>query len=452
MANIIELSQFDASVYQIETTDPVLGGPNGIANIQAKQLANRTQYLKQQIDNAIVGHDSLADKLQSIVAADEIIAYGSVSVFPLVGEVARVYIALDTNIFYKWSGTEYVNIASGEGGTVSSEIYTDSSSFPTTGEVGKMYFDLATNSFLKWDDTLQEYVNIAADESGGFQYTLPTASNTVLGGVKIDGTTIIIDGSGVISATGSGTGSPISTLEVSTNFSAVDNNRYIVNTSGGVITGTLPLTPDVGTYIEFIDAGETWETNDLIINGNSELINGLNENFICDVSAMKVEMVFVSSAYGWQVSVVAASSASGTSVAISNDTSTNIERYPTFSESTSGTASTIYTSNTKFKYNPSTGQVEAVAFNSTSDARKKTNVVDLEKGLVTVLNMNPKTFELIETGNEGIGFIAQDLMTVLPEVVSADSEGMLSVNYGVIVAVLVNAIKELKSEIETLKG
>mgnify|MGYP000981273891 CR=1 FL=1 len=51
MANITEElnnPQWAAGIYQLETTDPVLGGPNGIANRQAKELAARTQYLKKK--------------------------------------------------------------------------------------------------------------------------------------------------------------------------------------------------------------------------------------------------------------------------------------------------------------------------------------------------------------------------------------------------------------------
>lgn len=50
MANLEEISQWEAGVYQIETTDPVVGGPNGTSNVQGKQLGNRTRYLKDQID------------------------------------------------------------------------------------------------------------------------------------------------------------------------------------------------------------------------------------------------------------------------------------------------------------------------------------------------------------------------------------------------------------------
>lgn len=50
MANVAEVVQYDSGIYQIETTDPVVGGQSGIANVQAKQLANRTAYLKQFAD------------------------------------------------------------------------------------------------------------------------------------------------------------------------------------------------------------------------------------------------------------------------------------------------------------------------------------------------------------------------------------------------------------------
>ena len=55
MTNLPEASDWVAGIYQIEQTDPVLGGPPnletgaGIANVQAQQLAERTAWLKAQI-------------------------------------------------------------------------------------------------------------------------------------------------------------------------------------------------------------------------------------------------------------------------------------------------------------------------------------------------------------------------------------------------------------------
>ena len=51
-----------------------------------------------------------------------------------------------------------------------------------------------------------------------------------------------------------------------------------------------------------------------------------------------------------------------------------------------------------------------------------------------------------------VGVIAQEVEKVLPEVVNTDGDGMKSVDYGKMVGVLIEAIKELKQEIEELKG
>lgn len=52
MANLPENPVFDAGIYQIETTDPVQGGVNGISNRQATALGNRTKYLYDRLVNA----------------------------------------------------------------------------------------------------------------------------------------------------------------------------------------------------------------------------------------------------------------------------------------------------------------------------------------------------------------------------------------------------------------
>jgi hypothetical protein len=50
MANVPESPAWEPGIYQLETTDPVLGGAEGVDNLQAKQLANRTAYLKQSLE------------------------------------------------------------------------------------------------------------------------------------------------------------------------------------------------------------------------------------------------------------------------------------------------------------------------------------------------------------------------------------------------------------------
>lgn len=82
MATLTENASWTAGIYQLETTDPVLGGPDGIDNLQAKQLANRTLWLKGQVEALGDGKQSADATLTALAgvatAADQIIyAVGS---------------------------------------------------------------------------------------------------------------------------------------------------------------------------------------------------------------------------------------------------------------------------------------------------------------------------------------------------------------------------------------
>ena len=50
MANLQETAQWELGIYQLETSDPVMGGADGIDNRQAKQLGNRTLWLKNELE------------------------------------------------------------------------------------------------------------------------------------------------------------------------------------------------------------------------------------------------------------------------------------------------------------------------------------------------------------------------------------------------------------------
>ena len=53
MANLTETNRWEASIYQLETSDPVMGGPNGIDNRAPRELANRTLWLKTELAKAV---------------------------------------------------------------------------------------------------------------------------------------------------------------------------------------------------------------------------------------------------------------------------------------------------------------------------------------------------------------------------------------------------------------
>ena len=143
-------------------------------------------------------------------------------------------------------------------------------------------------------------------------------------------------------------------------------------------------------------------------------------------------------------------SGTGTDITIVADNTTNTWMFPTLAGITSGTLSELRVGNSYLKYNPSTGEAQAFAFNAVSDINAKDNVTGLAYGLDTVNAMRPVSFTYKATGVESIGLIAQEVETLVPEVVSESDTGK-AVNYPALVAVLIKAVQELSAEVEALK-
>jgi hypothetical protein len=98
------------------------------------------------------------------------------------------------------------------------------------------------------------------------------------------------------------------------------------------------------------------------------------------------------------------------------------------------------------------GTVNAANFNTTSDATLKTNVETLSGSLDAVKSLRGVSFDWIENGNSDVGVIAQEVEAVLPDVVSTNDQGIKSVKYGNMVALLIEAMKEQQAQIDELKA
>ncbi len=108
-----------------------------------------------------------------------------------------------------------------------------------------------------------------------------------------------------------------------------------------------------------------------------------------------------------------------------------------------------------------TGDIIANSIAGSSDQRFKTNIFPIANPLQKVLQLRGVTFDWktkdfpsrMFSANRAVGFIAQEVEQVLPEVVQTESttEGYKSVQYDKVVALLVEAIKEQQKQIESLK-
>ncbi len=109
-----------------------------------------------------------------------------------------------------------------------------------------------------------------------------------------------------------------------------------------------------------------------------------------------------------------------------------------------GTSGSIFT----------TGNITVASLTETSDRRLKTNIQPLQNALDNTLKLRGVSYNWIDANKirtNQIGVIAQEVEELYPEFVHTDDKGMKSVNYSQMVAVLIEAVKELNTKIEILE-
>jgi hypothetical protein len=86
---------------------------------------------------------------------------------------------------------------------------------------------------------------------------------------------------------------------VTSSLTVVAKAGYFINTSGGVITATLPSSPTLGDFITFIDYSGTFDTNNLTIARNGKNIQGVAEDLTVSVERAGLTLVFSDNTQGW---------------------------------------------------------------------------------------------------------------------------------------------------------
>lgn len=90
-----------------------------------------------------------------------------------------------------------------------------------------------------------------------------------------------------------------------TNYTAVNNDGVLTNTTGGAFTVTLPTSPSVGNIIVVVDSFSQWGTNNLTIDPTALIKiagNTAGDTLTCDITGITVTLVYTGATYGWNVS------------------------------------------------------------------------------------------------------------------------------------------------------
>lgn len=139
-------------------------------------------------------------------------------------------------------------------------------------------------------------------------------------------------------------------------------------------------------------------------------------------------------------------------VSITNNITTDATFYPVFTSVTTGSIVGANTSSTKLTFNPSSGLLTSTDYNSSSDVTLKENFTQIVNPLDIISQLDGFGFSWKDTKEKSYGLSAQQVETVLPDIVRVRPDGTKGINYLNLIAFLVEGIKDLKEEVRQLKS
>lgn len=275
--------------------------------------------------------------------------------------------------------------------------------------------------------------------ASGSSYSLPLASNSTRGGIKLSGSTQGGTPNGITTTSGR-------TYAVQVNSS----EQAVVN---------VPWTDTNTTYSE-----ATTSTSGLMSSSDKTKLNGLSSNMIksrsskveCDTSSDNITVYAPSAGVNIICKDPIELTVSDEVVAtfnVDSDLHADITLGGGYnnirikSGSSAGSGIVIQADDGV----RITGSVEASGgFFDTSDARVKTNVKEIDASNADKVRL--VEFDRTDKEHHGYGVIAQELEKVYPEMVNTDSEGFKSVNYNELAMVKIKYLEDKVARLEALVG
>jgi len=398
-----------------------------------------------------------AARLPSFV--DDVLEFTNLAGFPTTGETGKLYVALDTNKVYRWSGTTYIFITSGAVDSVagktgvvtlvkadvglgnvdntadSAKSVLEATQLTTARTIGGVSFNGTAN------------INLPGVNTAGNQNTTGTAAN-------VTGTVAIANGgTGETTADGARTNLGATTLGsnifIVTNPSAITFPRFNADNTVSTLSaadfrtaigaGTSSTTGTVTSIAtnNGITGGTITSTGTIELTGQALAFHNLATNGIITRTAADSVAARSIAVSGIGISVSNADGVSGNPTITSNASSGN-------------TASTIVARDASGNF--TAGVISATDFNSTSDENLKTDILTISNPLEKVMSLRGVNFKWKSNNMAAIGLIAQEVEKVIPEAVGGTGD-YKTVSYGNIVGLLIEAIKlqEIRiTELETI--
>ena len=150
-----------------------------------------------------------------------------------------------------------------------------------TGEVTLSGAQTFTNKVITYaDNTLTGVLPTSAIGSTVLGYVAPSTSGNIL---TSNGTTW----TSALPAAGG-----LEYVTKTANYTTIDKEGVLADTSGGAFTVTLPASPDTGAQVVVADPAGNWGTDNLTIGRNGSTISGAAEDLVCDIDSVSVQLVY----------------------------------------------------------------------------------------------------------------------------------------------------------------
>jgi len=210
LANTSKISYTDASAVSLNTAKV------GITPTQATIVANTSGVNTGDQDLSVyqltsakgssngyasLGSDSLVPSSQLPSYVDDVLEFANLASFPVTGEAGKIYVALDTNKTYRWSGSSYIYITSGAVDSVNSQTGVVSLDTGDISENGNLYYTearvsantsvAANTSKVSYTDAAQVSTNTTTSNNA-----LPKSGGTMTGNIATAGISSVTSGTG----------------------------------------------------------------------------------------------------------------------------------------------------------------------------------------------------------------------------------------------------------------